>query len=117
MGLGLDAGSRGRKVRHFDAMRPMLPSTALGSFAAFAAREGGIQTVLCLGWRRPFGTSAGHLCLSAALCLSWVLSTPRGLATDSEVLVPVLRGRGEVPPGSADRIVHSSYCGLGCLSS
>ena len=40
--------------------------------------------------------SAGHLCLSAALCLSWVLSTPRSLATDSEVSVPAapLPGRG-----------------------
>lgn len=46
MGLGLDASSRGQKVGHFDALRPMLPSTALGSFAAFAARESGIQTVL-----------------------------------------------------------------------
>lgn len=37
MGLGLDAGLRGRKVRHFDATRPVLPSAALGELCSLCS--------------------------------------------------------------------------------
>ena len=59
-----------------------------GSFAAFAVREGGVQTVLLCGVE----VALWHVCrpsVPLSSPLSFLdLSTPRGLATDIEVSVP-----------------------------